>query len=76
MYKIKIEKLIPNLNYEAELEEYKQRRKEERGPFNVHQFDNTQREVFPKKFIVDRTLEAELTDEEYDAVKKAIITKI
>lgn len=63
MYKLLITKTVENKNYEEQMIEYKEKSK----------YTNFMSERIPEREIIERTLEIELTDEEYKAIKKAAL---
>lgn len=65
MYKITIEKQVKNPNYEKELEEYSKR--------NEYWYSNMNRIEKPNEFFLETSLITELEENEWKAVKKAII---
>jgi hypothetical protein len=70
MYKIKITKLVENPNYEEEAKKLDDRRK--------NRFYNQYDEPIPNdeygnKFLTDRVLEVDLTDEEFQKVKQGVL---
>jgi hypothetical protein len=69
MYKVTITQSRPNLEYEKQLQDY---REWERGRYNANQAQPS----FPTANIQERILECELTDEEYAKVKRVVIETV
>lgn len=64
MYRLEIAKLVPNEDYEKEVE-----------AFNRTGYNNLrQAEDFVNKTKEERHLTVTLTDEEYEAIKKAVLS--
>jgi len=61
MYKITITKFVDNPKYDEEMVEYKEKT---RYGYNVQ---------YPKATLEERVLESSFTDEEFKAVKKAVL---
>jgi hypothetical protein len=63
MIKLNIQKLVDNINYEQQLEEYKS---------NKDYYWNNKGE-YPNKQIVECILDVEITDKQFEAIRKEII---
>jgi len=65
MYKLEITKFVENPDYEEDMKEYKERMR------GYHNMDSSRLQAMVEK----RKLEVELTDSEYQEVKKLMLTK-
>lgn len=66
-YIISIKRLVPNEKYEAQLKEDMEKRRYDR-PYN----NNGERE-YPERYYTETTLSVELTQAQFEAVKKAAV---
>lgn len=73
-YRLTVVKRIPNTNYAEQVEEQRQRWAKDRNRRNNYGIEDMDMFVPNVTPVIDeRTLEVELTAEEYDAIKQAVI---
>jgi hypothetical protein len=68
LYNITVEKLIENPDFDKHLAEYKEATSRGYG------YSGQQQPLYPDKNISLRVLSVELTEEEYEAVKKSVLS--
>ena len=66
MYKLTVTKLVPNENYEEEVKNYNER-------FRGYNPSKLEISDYPSRTRPEKSLEVELTDEEFTKVKRAVL---